>query len=1242
MKLKRFLAVLTAFALVFTAAPTIAGAEDGTATTSSVYKASDAWSETQNGNDYWSWECSNVDTKGIFVKLTKYHSDGSDIYGADPVNNQATEENRNKTGYGWKDGTAWNNAGVGQYWMRPLIKNSGVSSEYIKNSKVARTFTSPKSGKVTLSTENGKIYGGAANSGNKTAYIKITRNGQQIWPAGGKEFPIPYNQAYFQPCDFSPITVNVYKGDKLRFEVYNGDGDAGYGKWVYWAPVVTYDGETADSNMTYDSLDAWPADGFTKDKLKNDDPVWQFLYRNMTTSGGNQTEAVAESLDQYKAYTVAGVGNGNSTDFAVPTKNEDGTYNYEAAGDNQIVYSDGASSHGMRNAMGKYWIRPSVAGSSDPKQSVNNRIVKAFTAPRSGNVSLSAKDMSGDAKIYNTGLSSGNSKGAVVKVSKVSADGTKTELWKHTFAYTSSSIESVDFDNISLFVNKGEQIWFEVSGETGGSAWAKQVFWNPTVSYYDTQNTAVRIYKATDAWSTDANNKYNGHNEWKWQQLDIKAGVNTFADMNELANVDWMAYEEVPSAKNPGSGPAWRQADGKAAAGKSWMIVRAGSAVGQAVARSFTAPFDGTVVLSAENTDDKGIVYAYGGSPQPTNAANIPPYLKITKNDVQVWPKGDAQYTPSDTTANLQTAPISPVAVTVNKGDVIRFVAYSNDSNINWNRRVYWRPTVEYITPIVNETDPIYCSANGTATATGRENDPYTFAKAIENVKDGGIIIVDGKITLDSSFEWAASDKSFTVKGKDNSSEIDISAFSGSWWNINSDVTFDGIKISGTTNSKIATNGHHVVIKDNVTTSAVFDSIIGGSFKKAVNSTNLEVNGGNYTKIYGGGIADSGVVADVNGDCLLTVGGKVNSDLDDTKWDENNTRKASIHGGGWGGTVYGNSVLTLKGNAKAKYVYGGQDGTITCANRGTVTVSVEGGSFMNVFAIFKNTENNNGNASNRAGTKAVLNMTGGKAEALIGAQHSVIGDIVINANGGTVTRRIIAGTYNDLGKDSKSANHVTGTVTAVIGGGLDGFTDKQLGKGINGGSRTAENPADETGTIIFTDGSYDKFDKLGVFDLNELGYCGNNYDYLVKASANGNVVPKSAGTVTVTSKDSYFASADGTDIADGDYTLKKGVNVIEFAADSGATRISSVTLDGAKATVAYKGASAGSKLIAAVYDTNGDLIDVAYIDAEKGDAQTSEVTLKNAPTSGNTVTVMLWNDLEHMTPICKGFSVQAK
>lgn len=685
-----------------------------------VYKASEAWNETTSGDEYWSWEHSDMDTDYGFEVINGQIA-VSTGFGTNPTDTITSSE-QYVDGNSWKNGSAWNFPGVGQYWMIPLIKTSGTTSEQRAKFSVSKTFKAPVSGDVTLSTEDGYIYANSKedSAANSTAYVRITRNGVQIWPESG-ELQIPRNADHIQPYEFKNLNIKLYKGDVLRFEVYNGDGSQGYGKRIYWAPVVTYSTTEADANMVYNSLDVWSENLTSTSTVTNVDPVWQFLYRN------------TQSNNQYKAYTLTkGI---TTSGFLAPKSNEDGTYDYTQGSTTETsttIFSDSTSNADMRNALGKYWMRLSVATGSEPKQNANNRIVKSFTAPRSGNVCISAIDMLGDSKIYNKGLTASNNKGAVVNILKWKPDGTNQTIWTHTFTYnteTQSSIEVIDFENMSIYVNKGEMLWFMVSGATGGSAYAKHVFWTPVVSYYDTKDASLATYKATDAWSTDANNKYNGHNEWKWEQYDNTATTKGFKELSYY-NSGKARFGQNPkdSSTDAQTAPSWDQSSNVnlAGVGQYWMTPRADSSStadvrkAHAVARAFTAPKAGAVVLSSEDVDEKGIIHTWGGSPNP--ASNAPSYIRITKNGTQIWPKYSADgYVISATTTFSQDAPITSIALTVNQGDVIRFEAYNGTGDVGWGKRVYWRPTVEYIeiTPsTLTEGDVSFKNASDVALTT--------------------------------------------------------------------------------------------------------------------------------------------------------------------------------------------------------------------------------------------------------------------------------------------------------------------------------------------------------------------------------------------------------------------------------------------------------------------------------------------------------------------------------------------
>ncbi|MGN0179904.1 MAG: hypothetical protein ACI4DY_10765 [Monoglobaceae bacterium] len=1100
--------------------------------------------------------------------------------------------------------------------------------------------------------------------------------------------------------------------------------------------VASAEEETSTETIVYKASDAWS-------ETSNTDSIWRWLYRNDST-------ASAES--QYVEYTTAKAG--DSTDFAAPSQNEDGTYNYAASGSTSVVvYCDSTANPGRRNAVGQYWARLSTATGSAPLQSTNNRIVKQFTAPKSGRVVISAEDMSGAAKIYNAGLSSTEGenkyKGAVIRIVKKSAEGDE-ELFKYDFNYAgklseipSNGVSVYNFNDLACGLEAGDKLWFEISGETGGSAYAKKVFWNPVVNYcqdplsvdpdvtmeapvnqvftvtlpsgitveskdcisisgngspsvsefsQDSETKSISlsfdglvvgseysvvitgkdadskkqyftfsfatesIYKSSDAWSETSNTD----SIWRWlyrndstasaesqyvEYTTAKAGDSTdFAapSQNEDGTYNYAASGSTSvvvycdSTANPGR---------RNAVGQYWarLSTATGSAPLQStnnrIVKQFTAPKSGRVVISAEDMSGAAKIYNAGlSSTEGENkykGAVIRIVKKSAEGDEELF-KYDFNYAGklSEVPSNgVSVYNFREIACDLETGDKLWFEISGETGGSAYAKKVFWNPKVKYF----NGGDTVYCSASGTETGFGQENDPCTLSRAIELVKDGGVVIVDGTITLDDSFEWPTSDKTVMIQGKDDTSEVDISAVTG-WFNINSNAVFDNIKIGcavnddGTGKNQVAANGYHVIIKDTVTTTNVIGGLIGGSSKKSVASTNLEVYGGKYNTILGGSNSDGGSAVSVNGNCVLTVGGYVNSDLDDNDWD--NVRRAVIHGGGYGGSVTGDCVLNLTGSAKAKYVYGGQNGLYGSQNLGKVTVNVNGGSYMNVYAILKNTKNENSTAVN-IDTTAELNMNGGKAEGLFGAQNSIMGNITINALGGTVTRRIIAGSYNDWSTDWQSSNYITGTTTVVIGSGLEGFTDTQIGSGIFGGSRIGDNPTDETGTLIFTGGSYAKFKSaIGRSDV-----CGSNHDYLAAVSGNGTVVPKSAGVVILTADDGYYTMANGTETADGDYTLTSGTtNVIEFISEA-APRIKGISVSGNATQVTYSGAVENSVVVAALYDSTGKmLLDIKYSSAatDAGD-QSSTLDFTYSMESGKqyVVSAMLWNGIENVSPLCK-------
>ncbi len=566
--------------------PVVSYIKEATPSLPTVFKASEAWSETTSGNTYWKWEQYDLDSSYAWKELNGAIASQS-AFGT-PLTATTTDERI--SGNAWKNNSSWERAGVGQYWLIPRVQASGDVSRRAEYA-VSRTFTAPAEGNIKITTEDGKIYGGSKQdaTNNKTAFVRITKNGSSIWDGG----QIPYTKIVIQEMNFSELTTTVAQGDVIRFEVYNGeDNDQGYGKSVYWAPVITYytpdsgsegdggegdggegDGGEGESsvyapsstlpsdlsavgkdevftltfdntleamtssdieivggvkqaavnnfNQTSDAIsfafsDLEPSTTYTvnisnliasgttnvcnysfnfttKDFLvvpiydsdaawnetSNTDTVWAWLYRNTLTM---------DTINPYVKYTLTAQNTTNI--YVAPIKGSDGKYDYShegATGETSRVFCDSQTNAYMRNALGRYWARLSVGTSSEPLQHVKNEIVKEFTAPETGKVKIYAKDMDGNSKIYNRKITENNKLGAVVKILR-KTDSEDVSLWSYEFDYSSKSIPSkgvaeCELTPFEIDVKKGEKIWFVISGELGGSAYAKQVFFRPVVEY---------------------------------------------------------------------------------------------------------------------------------------------------------------------------------------------------------------------------------------------------------------------------------------------------------------------------------------------------------------------------------------------------------------------------------------------------------------------------------------------------------------------------------------------------------------------------------------------------------------------------------------------------------------------------------------------------------------------------------------------------------------------------------------
>jgi len=126
------------------------------------------------------------------------------------------------------------------------------------------------------------------------------------------------------------------------------------------------------------------------------------------------------------------------------------------------------------------------------------------------------------------------------------------------------------------------------------------------------------------------------------------------------------------------------------------------------------------------------------------------------------------------------------------------------------------------------------------------------------------------------------------------------------------------------------------------------------------------------------------------------------------------------------GIVKGNTNLTVLGNAKTSIAYGGGFGEKS-AVLGKTNVTVNGGNTMGYYG------GSNGGSVNEVD----FVMTSGYTEQIFGGNWNsdLVGNVNVTVSGGTISRRVYGGCYNDTATDNE--NFVNGTVTLTINEGIN-------------------------------------------------------------------------------------------------------------------------------------------------------------------------------------------------------------
>lgn len=515
------------------------------------------------------------------------------------------------------------------------------------------------------------------------------------------------------------------------------------------------------------------------------------------------------------------------------------------------------------------------------------------------------------------------------------------------------------------------------------------------------------------------------------------------------------------------------------------------------------------------------------------------------------------------------------------------------------------------------EGKTVYVSSNGSADKLGENaSEPTTFENAVKN---SGVI---KEIILLDNITYKAITLPGDVVIKGNVADVMLT-LTGTVY-LSGKLKIDNLTINSATT--FVANGNAFEITDTVTSTERLN-VYGGGIGTNVESTNIKLEGGLYSRIYGGGMSGGTVTGDTN----VIVSGNVNVG-DGVNDDADNISPCYVLGGGNNAKVLGKTNVTIDGNAVTKYVMGAGMGTNGTAAE--TNVYIKGGNVMNVFGGSDGVELSDANTN--------VTMTGGMAEGVFGGSSSagMTGSTCVKLLGGEVTRRVYAGCYNSRSLTWNGTCHVTGTTTLILtpqmsgklstGNGLSAGSSSNMG--VYAGSCVADNYSDEHNTIIYSDDCYDALHGEVAATDGFLTIFKSHTDYVVKASENGEVMGTNVGgKVQIVPDEGRYGCVNGTDevfFKNETATINPGENTVVFNKLVSADK----TAEGVTVNAAIDCAEEG-EIVAAVYDMSGTFIacDFRNYDVEI-DGYSIDVPCELETGKSYIVKLFLWDSVTGMTP----------
>lgn len=310
----------------------------------------------------------------------------------------------------------------------------------------ALVFTVPKTGKIKLSVDGGKISDGGTLD---IIRFKIIKNGETIFPSDGTawltigdtagNYNSTYGTSYPSSYEFAPMTIEVNKGDEIIFRTNKGSDTAS---------------NTNDehANNSGDKLNCIPVIDYVNDEEPEPEPETEYLTLKKTFKFSDDYSDVQ--------------GKNNWYYMASPMKKNE--YSLMPMYEKYAYYS----ASGWKFASNKWTY--GIINQNYTSSGFEQDPVLAFRTPIDGTVKISIasgfKDMGtgGDGVRFN-----------IYKDSTKLFPSGNDEFYN--VPYVNGEVTVTDFEPITIDVKKGEYIYFRVNMNANTSY--DNLYYNPVIEY---------------------------------------------------------------------------------------------------------------------------------------------------------------------------------------------------------------------------------------------------------------------------------------------------------------------------------------------------------------------------------------------------------------------------------------------------------------------------------------------------------------------------------------------------------------------------------------------------------------------------------------------------------------------------------------------------------------------------------------------------------------------------------------